>query len=117
MRCRNDHTSSIDGVQPGAEGEFNPAVVKGLLDAKLLVPVEAEVSPAAKSDAQRAEFDAAWAERERAHTAELDRARAALDAALVTAGAAETRATALEVEVAQLKLDLEAATAPKKAKG
>ena len=117
MRFRNAHTASIDGVDPGAVGDFNPAVVKSLVEAKLLVPVggDAEgpvrVVHAAKEelDALRAQFDMAWAERER----ELAALREDLRASEALRGAAEARVTELEVEIAQLKLDLEAATAPK----
>lgn len=117
-RFRNAHSSSIDGVAPGQAGDFNPAVVKGLVDAGLLVPVGAvgvegpvRVIHAAQDelDALRAQFDAAWAERGR----ELATLREDLRASEALRAAAEARVTELEVENAQLKLDLEAATAPK----
>lgn len=121
MRFRNAHTASIDGIEPGKVGDFNPAVVKSLVDAGLLVPVggDAEgpvrVVHAAKEelDALRAQFDAAWADREEIIGRELAALREDLRASEALRGAAEARVTELEVEIAQLKLDLEAATAPK----
>lgn len=50
MRCVNKHTASIDGVAPGAVGDFQPEAVKVLLAAGLLVPVDGAPSPAAESD-------------------------------------------------------------------
>lgn len=112
MRFRNAHSSSIDGVAPGAVGDFNPAVVKGLVDAGLLVPVEGAVQGSGAPEL-RAQFDAAWAEREAGYTRELAALREDLRASEALRGASEARVTELEVENAQLKLDLEAATAPK----
>ena len=101
MRFRNAHTSSIDSVAPGAVGEFNPTVVQGLVDAKLLVPVDGDAG--LPSDAEmHARFDHAWAEREKGFAADL--------------AAKDARIAELEVEVAQLRMGLEAATAPKSAK-
>jgi len=114
MRFRNAHTASIDGVAPGAVGDFNPAVVKGLVDAGLLVPAERD--PAAgngDAGAMRAMFNDAWSEREAGYTRELAALREELRAVEALRAAAEARVTELEVENAQLKLDLEAATAPK----
>lgn len=113
-RFRNAHSSSIDGVAPGAVGDFNPAVVKGLVDAGLLVPVERDpVASTGDMRAMRAQFDAAWAEREAGYTRELAALREELRAVEALRGAAEARVTELEVEMAQARLDLEAATAPK----
>lgn len=111
MRFRNAHSSSIDGVAPGAVGDFNPAVVKGLVDAGLLVPVGESTSIGAPE--LRAQFDAAWSEREAGYARELAALREELRAVEALRAAAEARVTELEVENAQLKLDLEAATAPK----
>lgn len=101
MRFRNAHTSSIDGVAPGAVGEFTPAVVRSLIEAKLLVPVEGDGGLPSDTE-MRARFDHAWDERERSFAADL--------------AAKDARITELEVEAAQLRMDLEAATAPKSAK-
>ncbi len=105
-RFRNAHSASIDGVAPGAMGDFNPAVVKGLVDAGLLVPAERDLAGNGDAGAMRAMFNDAWSEREAGYTRELAALREELRAA-------EARVTELEVENAQLKLDLEAATAPK----
>lgn len=111
MRFRNAHSASIDGVAPGAVGDFNPAVVKGLVDAGLLVPVETGLVGGGAHELRAAQ--AAWSEREVGHTRELAALREELRAAEALRAAAEARVTELEVENAQLKLDLEAATAPK----
>ena len=128
MRCRNAHTAAIDGVQPGAVGDFNPAVVKSLLDAKLLVPVEpltkVEGRVGFAEDAERFEAEREWARRaakmREDWASELKVAQTQAtqerDTAAARALAAEARVAALEAEVAQLKADLEAATAPKKGK-
>jgi hypothetical protein len=97
MRFRNAHSSSIDGVAPGQAGDFNPAVVKGLVDAGLLVPVEGAAQGSGAPEL-RAQFDAAWSEREAGYAREL--------------AAKDARITELEVELAQARLDIEAATAP-----
>ena len=108
-RFRNAHSASIDGVAPGAVGDFNPAVVKGLADAGLLVPVDGS----AESLSANAQITA-WQEREgRIYAADLAALREDLRAVEALRAAAEARVTELEVENAQLKLDLEAATAPK----
>lgn len=101
MRFRNAHTSSIDGVEPGAVGDFNPAAVRGLVEAGLLVPVEGGAELPSGTE-MLARFDHAWAEREKSFAADL--------------AAKDARITELEVEAAQLRMDLEAATAPKAAK-
>lgn len=111
MRCRVMHPAGIDGVPCGAVGEFNPEVVKGLLDAKLLVPVEP--SGAAVTGEMRADFERAWTDRGAQHERDLAALREELRASEALRVAAEARVTELEVENAQLKLDLEAATAPK----
>ena len=103
MLYRNAHSTSIDGVAPGKTGEFNPSVVKGLIEAKLLVPVASEGEgrlDEGERDSLRAQFDAAWAEREREHADAL--------------AAKDARITELEVELAQARLDLEAATTSEK---
>ena len=112
MRFRNVHTASIDGVEPGKVGDFNPAVVKSLVDAGLLVPAEGALQGPGAPEL-RAQFDAAWADREERIGHELAALREDLRASEALRGAAEARVTELEVEIAQLKLDLEAATAPK----
>lgn len=112
MRFRNAHTASIDGVEPGKVGDFNPAVVKSLVDAGLLVPAEGALQGPGAPEL-RAQFDAAWAGREEIIAHELAALREDLRASEALRGAAEARVTELEVEIAQLKLDLEAATAPK----
>lgn len=90
MLFRVKHTSSIDGVEPGAVGGFNPAVVRGLVEAGLLVPVEGDGAPPSDGEREKA-FSAQLAEK-------------------------DARIMELEVEVAQLRADLEAATAPKPTK-
>lgn len=123
MRCRNAHTAAIDGVQPGAVGDFNLEAAKSLLDAKLLVPVESltkiEGRVGFAEDAERewarraAKMREDWASELKVAQSQATQER---DAAAARALAAEARVAALEAEVAQLKADLEAATAPKKAK-
>ncbi len=113
MRLRVKHPAGIDGIACGGVGEFpeNDAV-RGLIAAGLLAPVEgAAQGPGAPE--LRAQFDAAWADREERIGRELAALREDLRASEALRGAAEARVTELEVEIAQLKLDLEAATAPK----
>lgn len=98
MRCRVAHTASIDGIEPGRVGDFNPDAVRGLLKAGKLVPVEGAGYGLVMPDELR--LAAAWSERDAAHARELSER--------------DARITELEVEIAQLKLDLEAATAPSK---
>lgn len=99
MLLRNQHTSAIDGVKRGEVGDFdekNPAIAAAK-KAGHLVPVdgaEAEREPPV-TEGERASFD-----------------RFAREKADELA-AKDARITELEVEVAQLRLDLEAATAPK----
>lgn len=92
MRCRNQHTCAIDGVAPGAEGEFPAAnaAVQAMLASGQLVALDGAGEPDGERLPSRAEALAMVAE------LELRGARIA----------------ALEAENAQLKLDLEAATAP-----
>lgn len=86
MRCVVKHPAGIDGLPAGAVGEFaDTAPVRGLLAAGLLM-AEGEVTSLAAGP----------------RVAELEAALVAKDG----------RITELEVEVAQLRLDLEAATAP-----
>ena len=124
MRLRVKHPAGIDGIACGAVGEFpeNDAV-RGLIDAGLLARLDREHSTEGPTrvvhaaqdelDALRAQFDAAWADREERIGHELAALREDLRASEALRGAAEARVTELEVEIAQLKLDLEAATAPK----
>ena len=108
MRVVNRHGAFCHGLQPGEEGEVNEANsgVQAALAGGLLERVEAAaseaLSPPAESGDLRARFDAAWAERE-ARYAEVSEVSA-------------RRITALEAENAQLRLDLEAATALAKPK-
>jgi hypothetical protein len=107
-RFRNAHSSDIDGVAPGAVGEFNRAVVQGLVDAGHLVPVDgaAVVRPAPRDGESvedvTARFDRAWNERE----ARFERELAERDERIV----------ALEAEVARLTAEVETLTDPSKAK-
>jgi len=119
LRCVVKHPPGIDGVAFGATGDFpDNAAVLALCDAGLLVPERAAAVDAAVREAvewpglvrvvvdegalarQGAQFDASWKTREAEHAREL--------------AARDARITELEVEVAQLRIDLEAATAPAK---
>lgn len=101
MLLRNQHTSAIDGVKRGEVGDFdekNPAIA-AMRKAGHLVPAdgagrEGSGEPPV-TEGERASFD-----------------RFAREKADELA-AKDARITELEVEVAQLRLDLEAATAPK----
>ena len=92
MRCVVKHPPGIDGVAFGTAGDFPDNVaVRALCDAGLLVPEgESPVRPDAGGP-RHDEFVAALAAR-------------------------DARIAELEVEVAQLRMDLEAATAPESAK-
>ncbi|MBK6532619.1 MAG: hypothetical protein IPF99_24395 [Deltaproteobacteria bacterium] len=101
MRLRNQHTSAIDGVKRGEVGDFdekNPAIA-AMRKAGHLVPVDGagreESDEGPITEGERASFD-----------------RFAREKADELA-AKDARITELEVEAAQLRLGLEAATAPK----
>jgi len=118
MRVTNRHTAVVCGIAPGETGEVDAdnRGVRGLLAAGFLVPVDA--SPPAAVDASelaamRAQFDAAWAEREAAYATELARAKESHATQLgllsesLRAELAEkdARVTALEAELAQLRAE------------
>ena len=130
MRCRNQHTAAIDGVEPGQVGDFNPDVVRGLLRAGKLVPVEGDLGRAGYPELPAVPFavtvDDAGPTRADAVAMlrELDRRAARIEelvannrSAFDEIAAKDARITELEVELAQLKLDLEAATDPAKVEG
>lgn len=125
-RFRNAHSSDIDGVAPGAVGEFNRAVVQSLIDARHLVPLDgaAAVRPAPRDGESvedvTARFDRAWNEREARFERELAAARnrpfedeSETDAELARR---EARIADLEAEVGRLTAEVETLTDPSKAK-
>lgn len=102
-KFRNAHTAAIDTTAPGQIGDFDPdnPAVRKLVRAGKLVPAEGSLR--ANGDASTLDaaerFDRAWAERAEEHRREL--------------ATREARITELEVELAQARLDLEAARAAK----
>ncbi len=99
-RFRNAHSSDIDGVAPGAVGEFSRAVVQSLIDAGHLVPVDGSYVPSAPRDlegdtveAVTARFDRAWSEREAGYVRDL--------------AARDARIASLSDDLAKAKRDLD----------
>lgn len=85
MRCINRHTAAIDGVAPGASGDFDPhsPSVRALCAEKLLEPCEGETSLEPTANELRASVLDANSEIEKLHAVidglrkELDENRAA----------------------------------------